>query len=68
MKGFCLLLPFPFPASKKLFSWNISLQAEMRIVLCYLMAFHCNPMAFNPYHPNPEKIDDFDIAGSLGHK
>ena len=22
----------------------------------------------NPYHPNPEKIDDFDIAGSLGHK
>ena len=23
---------------------------------------------FNPYHPNPEKIDDFDIAGSLGHK
>ena len=24
--------------------------------------------SINPYHPNPEKIDDFDIAGSLGHK
>ena len=23
------------------------LQAEMRIVLCYLMASHCNPIAFN---------------------
>ena len=23
------------------------LQAEMRIVLCYLMASRCNPMAFN---------------------
>ena len=23
------------------------LQAEMRMVLCYLMASHCNPMAFN---------------------
>ena len=23
------------------------LQAEMQIVLCYLMASHCNPMAFN---------------------
>ena len=22
----------------------------------------------NPYHPNPQKIDDFDIAGSIGHK
>ena len=27
-----------------------------------------NVKSFNPYHPNPEKIDDFDIAGSLGHK
>ena len=45
---FCLLLPLPFPASKKiLFSKNILLQAEMRIVLCYLMASHCNSMAFN---------------------
>ena len=44
---FCLLLPLPFPTSKKLFSKNILLQAEMRIVLCYLMASHCNPMAFN---------------------
>ena len=32
---------------KKLFSYNILLQAEMRIVLCYLMASQCNPMAFN---------------------
>ena len=32
---------------KKLFSENILLQAEMRIVLCYLMASHCNSMAFN---------------------
>ena len=23
------------------------LQAEMRMVLCYLMAFRCNPMAFD---------------------
>ena len=23
------------------------LQAEMQIVFCYLMVFHCNPMAFN---------------------
>ena len=23
------------------------LQAEMRMVLCYLVASHCNPMAFN---------------------
>ena len=23
---------------------------------------------FNPYHPNPEKIDDFDVACSIGHK
>ena len=44
---FCRLLPLPFPASKKLFSLNILLQAEMRIVLCYLMASQCNPMAFN---------------------
>ena len=22
----------------------------------------------NPYHPNPEKIDDFDVACSIGHK
>ena len=31
---------------------NILLQAEMRIVLCYLMASHCNPMAFNLHIPN----------------
>ena len=23
---------------------------------------------FNPYQPNPEKIDDFDVACSIGHK
>ena len=22
----------------------------------------------NQYHPNPEKIDDFDVACSIGHK
>ena len=46
---FCLLLPLPFPASKKIvfMEYCILLQAEMRIVLCYLMASHCNLMAFN---------------------
>ena len=28
------------------------LQAEMRIVLCYLMASHCNLMGFNLRIPN----------------
>ena len=37
---------------KKLFSKNIWLQAELRIVLCYLMASHCNPMAFNLHIPS----------------
>ena len=52
MNVFCLLLPLPFPTSKKLFSKNIWLQAEMRIVLCYLMASHCNLMAFNLHIPS----------------
>ena len=43
----CLFLP-----RKKLFSLNILLQAEMRIVLCYLMASHCNPMGFNLQIPS----------------
>ena len=37
---------------KKLFSQNILLQAEMRIVLCYLIASYCNPMAFNLQIPS----------------
>ena len=32
---------------KKMFFQNVLLQAEMRIVLCYLVASHCNLMAFN---------------------
>ena len=32
------------------------------------MKFMAHKCLFNTYHPNPEKIDDFDIAGSLGHK
>ena len=36
-----------FDKPDNLFSKNTLLQAEMRIVLCYLMASQSNPMAFN---------------------
>ena len=44
---FCLLLRLPFPALKKTAFLEYLVVAEIRIVLCYLMASHCNPMAFN---------------------
>ena len=49
---FCLQLSLPFPASKKIVFFNILFEAEMRIVLCYLMASHYNSMAFNLQIPS----------------
>ena len=48
MNAFLPSTAFAFSClEKKVFSKNILLQAEMRIVLCYLIASHCNSMAFN---------------------
>ena len=48
MNAFLPSTAFAFSCLKeKLFSKNILLQAEMQIVLCYLMASHSNSMAFN---------------------
>ena len=49
MNAFLPSTAFAFSCPRKtLFSKNILLlQAEMRIVLCYLMASLCNSMAFN---------------------
>ena len=49
---FCLLLPLPFPASKKIVFYEYIVASGNGIVLCYLMASHCNPMAFNLHIPN----------------
>ena len=48
MNAFLPSTAFAFSCLEKdCFQKNILLQAEMRIVLCYLMASHCNSMAFN---------------------
>ena len=37
---------------QKMFFVNIFLKVEIRIVLCYLMASHCNPMVLNLQIPS----------------
>ena len=41
-----------------------------KFVLAYLQHIkkYIAAERFNPYHPNPEKIDDFYVACSIGHK
>ena len=45
---------FAFSCLEKIvfLEYTVLLQAEMRIVLCYLMASHCNSMAFNLQIPS----------------
>ena len=49
---FCLLLPLPFPASRKNCFLRIYCCNRKCGLCCYLMTSHCNSMAFNLQIPS----------------